>query len=797
MSGRTRLTVTAAIATLLASVVLRPLFTDLDYLLPVLGAVTVVGLVSETCRRLVMPTVMSPIASLLALVAYLVAVFAHGTAVLGVLPGRDARAHLRHLVNVGLDDVNKLAPPVPMHTGLLLLTTAGVGVIAILVDFIAVGLRKAAVAGMPMFALFVIPAAVAPKGIGAMPFVVAASGYLALLVADGRERLGRWGKPLGAGRRSGEGPALRVDVAETSPLARVGRRIAAASLGLAVLVPGVTPGVDDRPFGNNGNGSGKGDGSSSVTAINPITQLRRQLTSKDDTKVLRYTANSANAGYLRMTTLDNFDGKQWSQSELRAPSDQRVSQGMPAPLGLDTTTPANSVAIEVQVEDKFDVPWLPLPYPATAVEVKGDWRYEEGTRTVFSSRTSTRGISYRASGLSPQPTAAQLRSAGVDGVSSAYTELPIGDGQIPQEIVALTNQVTKGAKTPYDQAVLLQAYFQSSQFTYSTDIEDGNGNDALRRFLKDKRGYCEQFASAMAAMARILGIPARVDIGFTPGTKDGQVQVVTVHDAHAWPELWFQGVGWLPFEPTPRSDGQVTQPSYSVKAAPGPQGPQPSAAPSAAPTSTATRGPKSNLEDINPERLGSNSSGSSGPSMLVIALLALLVLAALLAVPGLARVVVRRRRWARAETPASAAHAAWAELHASVRDLGIDWSASETPRAVARALARGLEGDPSAATAVRRLGAAEERARYARWTEDSTGPTAEQLRPDTVEVAAALRAQASRRARLRAMVLPRSVIAAGFHATTALIADALDGVDAVLAAFGRLARRAASPLARG
>src|SRR5690606_14327556 len=89
---------------------------------------------------------------------------------------------------------------------------------------------------------------------------------------------------------------------------------------------------------------------------------------------------------------------------------------------------------------------------------------------------------------------------------------------------------------------------------YSTDIDSGHSTDALVDFLDSRRGYCEQFAGTFAAMARTLGIPARVAVGFTPGDPDPAVAdtfVVRGRHAHAWPEVWFPQVGWVPFEPTP------------------------------------------------------------------------------------------------------------------------------------------------------------------------------------------------------------------------------------------------------
>lgn len=791
MSGRTRLTVMAGLASLLAAAALRPLFASMDYLLPIAGVVLVVGLAAETARRLALPTLLGPLAALLALGGYLVAVFAHRQAVLGVLPGGQARAALAALVSAGRDDISRLAPPVPLTDGVLLLTTAGVGLVAVLVDLIAVSLRRAAAAGLPLFALFVVPAAIAPHGIGAGIFVVAASGFLALLVADGRERLGRWGRPLGAGRRHEAGPALRAEVAETSPLARVGRRIAAASLGLALVVPGLLPGVSDRPLGGRGIGQGPG-GSRSVTAINPITSLKRQLTSPEDTPVLIYTRD-ADAGYLRLTTLDDFDGKQWSQSVLSVGEDHRVSLGIPDPPGLSPTVPTHNAQVQVQVRDSFREPWLPLPYPATEVYVDGDWRYDDATRTVFSSRTSTQGISYRAKARVPEPTADLLRAAGPPTVDPRYLRLPSGKDAIPAEVIALAHDVVGDAPTDFDKAVALQQFFHK-QFKYDLTVQDGNGTDALERFLlRDRRGYCEQFASAMAALARVLGIPARVDIGFTPGTRVNGGLLVTVHDAHAWPELWFNGVGWVPFEPTPRSDGQVRQPPYSLASTPGPGQPtvRPTAtdAPSAAPTHKA----QSRLEEAQAAAAARKRSGGNGASGWLLAGIGLAVVLLLGAAPAAGRVIVRRRRWARAETRAAAAHVAWAELHDTACDLGLGWDPTQTPRSLVRRLGQGLDEAPAAA--LLRIGELEERARYAR-SLDSAGDADPRgaLPADVATVTAALRAAAARRRRVRATLAPRSVLTAALHGVTGVVADALDGVDAVLAAASRLGRRAVHPL---
>ena len=96
----------------------------------------------------------------------------------------------------------------------------------------------------------------------------------------------------------------------------------------------------------------------------------------------------------------------------------------------------------------------------------------------------------------------------------------------------------------------LQDWFRT-EFEYSLEVPQGHGNSAIEAFLRQRIGYCEQFAGTFAAMARSLGIPARVAVGFTPGVAGNGTFTVLGKNAHAWPEVWFDGLGWVAFEPTP------------------------------------------------------------------------------------------------------------------------------------------------------------------------------------------------------------------------------------------------------
>ncbi len=111
-------------------------------------------------------------------------------------------------------------------------------------------------------------------------------------------------------------------------------------------------------------------------------------------------------------------------------------------------------------------------------------------------------------------------------------------------------RITAGASTRYDRAIALQNWFRG--FTYDLSFRAGHSQTAMQEFLARRRGYCEQFAGTYAAFARVVGLPSRVAVGFTQGEQrdDGRYYVQGKH-AHAWPEIYFDGVGWVPFEPTP------------------------------------------------------------------------------------------------------------------------------------------------------------------------------------------------------------------------------------------------------
>jgi protein-glutamine gamma-glutamyltransferase len=117
-------------------------------------------------------------------------------------------------------------------------------------------------------------------------------------------------------------------------------------------------------------------------------------------------------------------------------------------------------------------------------------------------------------------------------------------------VYRLARRVTTGAPTPYDAVQRVESYLRSS---YTYNETPPQRKLPLRAFLlRDGIGYCQQFSGAMALMLRMIGIPARVASGFSPGTpSDSGTYVVRDLDAHSWVEVYFNGIGWVPFDPTP------------------------------------------------------------------------------------------------------------------------------------------------------------------------------------------------------------------------------------------------------
>jgi transglutaminase-like putative cysteine protease len=627
-------------------------------------------------------------------------------------------------------------------------------------------------AGLPLLAIYSVPVAVSFDSVPLVLFVIGAAGYLWLLGADNVDRVRRFGR-----RFTGDG--RDVDAWEPSPLSGTGRRLAVVGLLIAVsvplAVPGMTTGLADRFGPSLGPGSGSGAGTGRV---NLFAELHGQLNLDETVELLQVHTDDPDPFYLRIATADQIRETGFEPS---AASGSPVTQ----PDGSSLQRPALPDRVGViyhhhravlEIGDDFSMQLAPTYAELTEVTGLDDqWRYDPSQQIVFSPRQVARGLTYelvyQRAEYDPDALRQAVRLPPGHEIQTAFAGAP----ELP-EVRALLDELVDAADTPYDQVRdILDFFSRRNGFRY--DLETGPETDApaIVDFLDNRVGFCVQYATAMAWLVRSIDIPARVAFGFTRGVGTEDTRVLTNRNLHAWTEVYFSGFGWVPFDPTPSA--QVAG-SASPDWAPNPDAPadpdtpDPADAPTGAPVE-----PDGGVD--NPDSPFPHEDGAvGGPAPTAPTtwpwwgLGAAVVVMALLAVPAAQRTALRRRRVPRragtpaAPTPPGAvasavpeaqarhrAHQAWDELIDTMIDLSIPVDTSETPRATVRRLAAYAADRATADRALRRLGQIEERARYAQQPLSPAG-----IRADLSTLRHALAGQATARARMRAVLMPRSTL---------------------------------------
>lgn len=683
---------------------LSPLFENWGWLpltaLPVVLPILAIGIAAGLARRPWVPF----LAGLLVGVATLTFGYARDVALFAVIPTGDAFGRFTELVGRGIHSVTTQRTPAEVDDGILfllaILAVACVVVVAPVIDHVP------ATAALPLLVVLDIPVAVRAGIADPGWYVLTAVGFLALL------RVGRRPLPL---------PGVLL----------AGAVVIIGSLVVSNVFPDPT---------TNASASRTGLG----TGLNPLVDLGDDLRRTDVVQALSYSTDAPGGLYLRLATLEEFTGITWVPDVVI--DDANDVAAFPSPPGLTDAVPRAPYTTDIVIGDASGR-WLPVPYPATSIAgLEGTWQWEPSGLSVRSDGADARRQDYQVTFLDVQPDLAQLTADAAPVDMGRYLELP----WVPAAVRATATTVA-GSGTTYERAIALQTFFADGDFTYSVDAPveqgyDGTGVGVIERFLVEKSGYCVHFASAMAVMARVVGIPARMVVGFQPGTRDpvGARREFTVDssDLHAWPELYFEGIGWLRFEPTP---GRGSLPDYSsLEAVDDPLTPQNEAAnPAAVPATQApvepTRAPIDEPDDV-------VSAPTPAPNPLPVLLLVLGVIA-LLFVPAALRLGIRLRRMRLVRTGRDAA-AAWAEIRDTAHDH--DWIApdSETPRQLGTRLAM-VVGD--AAVAPLRSGV--EAAAYDR-------PGAGAMAVEDVDaLRRAIASAASARVRLRAIFLPPSLLA--------------------------------------
>ncbi|MFT7601674.1 MAG: transglutaminase-like putative cysteine protease [Acidimicrobiales bacterium] len=671
-------------------------FAEQNAALPLIGAALLSTALAVAARRLRIPLVLSAVLSFVALVVLISSRYAPGTARFGVIPSGESISVLRTLGRDGLDQFRELKAPVDPLDPFIAAAMIAAWVMAFLTDWGALRLRLAFEPVLPAGLLFIFSAVLGSGERRLLPTIFFAGAVLLWAVTQRVTDLATNSVWLSVDRR--RGPA---DLAKNAAL---------VGLVAVVLGPALGPRLPGAQAEELYTWREKGD--PVRTVISPYVSIENRLATQQST--LLFTVRADRASYWRLAGLDTYENGFWSTRGTFEEEDGDLP-GLKPTAGSTMT-----VRQEFTIENLAAI-WLPAAFaPSRVIESESPvtWNADTGSLTVDNSRPTSDGSTYTVESVLPLYTADELRAAPTEipeSIQERYLLLP--DDLTPR-VASEALTITAGAETTYDKALALQEYFRA--FEYNIRLGPRQ-DDPIEQFLDERVGFCQQFSGTMAVMARSLGIPARVAVGFTWGDPvDGEPGLyrVTGRQTHAWPELWFSGLGWVAFEPTPGRGSpdalynpvEAQQDSLVQPDQPGQE------------TTTTTRlgsalvdgeelpfDPGLGLGDETGSSAIDTTSGGSGvPTRLLIVLA--IVGAYSLGAPAFHR-LRRARRVQQATTPADRIEVAWAEAAEALETgFGLTRPASATRGEWASRLSSEMRvpSEP-----IERLGAAITRARFA------------------------------------------------------------------------------------
>jgi transglutaminase-like putative cysteine protease len=443
----------------------------------------------------------------------------------------------------------------------------------------------------------------------------------------------------------------------------------------AVAVAPQLPGAGDKALLDTRNRDG-----GTTEIVSPLVDIRSRLVNRGNVEL--FTVATQSPDYLALTALANFDGTRWTP--LAEPA--RVADGTLTPPAPNAELVLQQITIR-----KLGGPLAPSARTATSASWTGrTLLYAQESGALFVDGGLQPGYQYQVTSANGQATADQLRTDTVDRApNSIYYDLPTN---IPQEIYDIAQAVTAQATTPFDKALALQNWFQT-QFKYSLTVQRGHSDDAMLNFLRIKKGYCEQFSATFGTMARAIGLPTRVMVGFTQGQlRSDSLYHVAGRHAHAWDEVWFDGYGWQVFDPTPGRGSSSAASHTGVPAAqeegngtPGGNTADNAPTPTFTPPTVA---PDRNLADgrtgpTTPRNtvVRSTSEGTSTGGWIIASIL-LAIVAWIIAMPR----VLNRWSRRRARDPVDRVTSAWAATVRSLSMAGEPRVAGATPLEYARSV---------------------------------------------------------------------------------------------------------------
>lgn len=554
MTPRRTVALAAELATVVLSIVvalsLGRVFvgnTMLDDLIALALASHAIAIIARRAGFSMLPSALVSIVAFLAMVNMLLFPETSGS----VIPTRETLTLLRLDLSDAWTLFQNEQAPVEAARGFVVVGGAALWMVAFLADWAAFRLRSTLETIAPATAIFVFTAVLGAETDqvrhGAL-YAAAVAGILLTMRADRQVREEVW---VASGTSKGVSTTLRV-----------GTVAATLAVVLGVTAGPAFPGAGEVLL----DPSDWDNGPETRQVVSPLVEIGASLVNQSNFEMFSVQVDNpqANQHYWRLMALTDFDGAIWKRKsnfeDARGPVGSNIPEGTPRTIVRQTITTRSLGNI-----------YMPAAYEVSKVIASGgvDLEYEEATGALVVTRESSEaasgGFTYVIESAVPDYTPESLpadATAGLDAEFVAeHTALPPACGPDddvsqcwPQLVTDEALRITAAAVTDYDRVRLLQSFFvDSSTFTYDLNVANGHSINTIEDFLTVRRGYCEQFASTFAAMARSIGIPARVAVGFTWGDFDparGEYVVRGEH-AHAWPEVYFSGVGWIVLDPTP------------------------------------------------------------------------------------------------------------------------------------------------------------------------------------------------------------------------------------------------------
>lgn len=525
------------VATSVATVfMLQRIFTDDTFVAPLLFTLIVGHGVLIAMRWFGFGTVTSALVSLVATAAAIVAIHYSASALAAIIPTSATIEQFRIDMTQAQELFQSTQAPVPAVTGFLVVSSLGLWVIAFAADWAAFRLFAPGQAMIPFVSMLVFVSLLGVEENRVSTTATAlVCGVLFLLAhrSAARAAHGVW---------LDHGPGRGY-----VSLMTAGGIVAIIAALAGILGGPAVPGANEAPLVELGDESREQN--RPLEVISPLVQIQPRLIDQSDE--ILFTVETNQRAYWRIAALDVFDGALWrSQGQFRSANDD-------LPVDYPSEAPVDSVTSTFDL-GRLNVVWAPAAYlPTQFQNLSGAGvNYESESATFIVDTNDQRvsdGLVYTVTSQIPRFTPDTLRQLAAQSTEVAdprYLDLPDDYSPLARQTA---EQLTAGMTSPYDKALALQNYFRDN-FMYDIDVAKGHDINRLEDFLTVQRGYCEQFAGTYASMARAIGLPARVATGFTPGDPDPNnpnVYQVRGRHAHAWPEVFIAGAGWVAFEPTP------------------------------------------------------------------------------------------------------------------------------------------------------------------------------------------------------------------------------------------------------